>query len=83
MVKHVMTEEGVTIKNALPVGPIRLIVWFTLLVCLSASYYSFAEELRMYAAAGVKAPLIEMAAEFEKTNGQKIALVFDTAGGAE
>jgi molybdate transport system substrate-binding protein len=42
-----------------------------------------AAELRMYAAAGVKAPLIELAAEFEKTSGQRIAPVFDTAGAAE
>lgn len=39
--------------------------------------------LRLYGAAGVKTPLIELAAEFEKASGQKIALVFDTAGTAE
>ena len=36
----------------------------------------------MYAAAGVKEPLIELAAHFEKTSGNRIALVFDTAGAA-
>jgi molybdate transport system substrate-binding protein len=70
-------------KNDLHVNRIRLSVWFTLLVCLCAPSCGFTEELRMYAAAGVKAPLMEMAAEFEKNHSQKIALVFDTAGGAE
>lgn len=41
------------------------------------------EDIRLYAAAGVKAPLIEMAAEFEKAFGRRIALVFDTAGAVE
>lgn len=41
------------------------------------------EELRLYAAAGVKTPLIELASEFEKASGRKIALVFDTAGAVE
>jgi len=34
----------------------------------------------MCAAAGVKEPLIELAAQFEKTSGKRIELVFDTAG---
>ncbi len=38
------------------------------------------EELRLYAAAGVKAPIIELAAEFERASGCRIAPVFDTAG---
>jgi molybdate transport system substrate-binding protein len=40
----------------------------------------YAGDLLMYAAAGVKEPLIELAAQFEKTSGNRIALVFDTAG---
>ena len=39
-----------------------------------------ADDLRIYAAAGVKSPLIELADEFEKTSGHRLALVFDTAG---
>jgi molybdate transport system substrate-binding protein len=69
-------------KNDFPDNPIRLSVLFALLVSLVPAL-ALAEELRMYAAAGVKAPLMEMAAEFEKDHGQKIALVFDTAGRAE
>lgn len=70
-------------EKDLPVSPIHLSIWFTLLVSLGTPSFGFAEELRMYAAAGVKAPLMELAAEFERNTGQKIALVFDTAGGAE
>lgn len=42
-----------------------------------------AAELTLYAAAGVKAPLEEMARQFEASTGQHFALVFDTAGAAE
>ncbi len=42
-----------------------------------------AEEMRLYAAAGLKAPVIDLARDFEKASGHKIILVFDTAGAAE
>lgn len=42
-----------------------------------------AAELRLYAAAGMKAPLEQLARDFEASTGQHIALVFDTAGAAE
>ncbi|MHB8909948.1 MAG: molybdate ABC transporter substrate-binding protein [Syntrophales bacterium] len=42
-----------------------------------------ADELRLYAAAGAKAPIIELSAEFEKASGHRIVPVFDTAGAAE
>ncbi len=42
----------------------------------------FAAELRVYAAAGVKAPLIELAAQFERGPRRQLALAFDTAGAA-
>lgn len=38
------------------------------------------EELKVYAAAGVKAPLLKLAAEYEAATGHKILAVFDTAG---
>jgi molybdate transport system substrate-binding protein len=44
---------------------------------------SFAEELTLYAAAGVKSPVEQMARDFEQSTGQRINLVFDTAGAAE
>lgn len=42
-----------------------------------------AENLTLYAAAGVKSPVEQMAKDFEQSTGQKINLVFDTAGAAE
>jgi molybdate transport system substrate-binding protein len=44
---------------------------------------ALAADLRLYAAAGVKTPLIELAADFEKASGLRIVPVFDTAGAAE
>jgi molybdate transport system substrate-binding protein len=52
-------------------------------LALSAWAPAFAEELKLYAAAGVKSPVQQMARDFEKSTGQKITLVFDTAGAAE
>jgi len=40
----------------------------------------FGEELKVYAAAVVKAPLLELAAEYEVATGHKVTCVFDTAG---
>src|SRR5258706_2224743 len=59
----------------------------TLLLCaglsLSAWAPAFAQDLKLYAAAGVKAPVTQMARDFEQSTGRKITLVFDTAGAAE
>lgn len=41
------------------------------------------EELKVYAAAAVKAPLLELAAEYEAATGHKVTCVFDTAGATE
>jgi molybdate transport system substrate-binding protein len=50
---------------------------------LAASASAMADDLKLYAAAGVKSPVERMAADFEKSSGQKITLVFDTAGAAQ
>jgi molybdate transport system substrate-binding protein len=50
---------------------------------LSVVVPTFAEGLTLYAAAGVKSPVEQMAKDFERSTGQKINLVFDTAGAAE
>jgi molybdate transport system substrate-binding protein len=42
-----------------------------------------AQDMRLYAAAGVKAPLEAIARHYEATSGQRLLLVFDTAGAAE
>ncbi|RXZ38261.1 ABC transporter substrate-binding protein [Oxalobacteraceae bacterium CAVE-383] len=58
----------------------------TLLVAgltLAASAGALADNLKLYAAAGVKSPVERMAADYEKSSGQKITLIFDTAGGAQ
>jgi molybdate transport system substrate-binding protein len=58
-----------------------------LLLCaglsLTAWAAAFAADLKLYAAAGVKAPVTQMARDFEQSTGWKITLVFDTAGAAE
>jgi molybdate transport system substrate-binding protein len=41
---------------------------------------AFGEELKVYAAAAVKTPLLELAAEYEAATGHKVTCVFDTAG---
>lgn len=61
---------------------IRTVLFATGLM-LSACTPAFAQELTLYAAAGVKSPVEQMARDFEKSTGQKITLVFDTAGAAE
>ena len=52
------------------------------LFALTAAEVS-AEELRMYAAAGVLSPLKELTAAYEKSSGHRVAIVFDTAGATE
>lgn len=44
---------------------------------------AFAEDVKLYAAAVVKSPLLEMAAEYEAATGNKVVCVFDTAGATE
>ncbi len=41
---------------------------------------AMAEDIRIYAAAVAKTPVTAIAAEYEKSSGNKVALVFDTAG---
>jgi molybdate transport system substrate-binding protein len=41
------------------------------------------ESVKIYAAAVVKTPLTEIAADYEKTTGNKVTLIFDTAGATE
>ena len=53
------------------------------LAASTASTSALADELKLYAAAGVKSPVERMAADFEKSTGQKITLLFDTAGAAQ
>lgn len=57
-----------------------LLLATALAACLSPAA---AAEMRLYAAAGVKAPLEQMARDFEAATGHRVVLLFDTAGAAE
>lgn len=48
-----------------------------------ASAQDSAKDMRLYAAAGFKAPLEEIARQYQEASGQRVLLVFDTAGAAE
>ena len=56
---------------------------FTLLLSLVLTSPAFGEELRVYAAAAVKVPLLDMAAQYEAATGHTVTCVFDTAGTTE
>jgi molybdate transport system substrate-binding protein len=43
----------------------------------------FGEDVKIYAAAAFKAPLAEVAGQYERTSGNKITLILDTAGATE
>src|SRR6266705_168822 len=43
----------------------------------------FAEDLKVYAAAAFKSPLLEIATQYETSTGHKVTLIFDTAGATE
>lgn len=63
---------------------IRMFIAFSLVSALAAGTASAqpagGENVKVYAAAVVKAPLTAIAAEYEKATGNKVTLVFDTAG---
>jgi molybdate transport system substrate-binding protein len=58
----------------------RLLILGSVTGVFAMTTHVHADEFLMYAAAGVKAPLIELAADSEKLSGRRITLVFDTAG---
>ncbi len=43
----------------------------------------FGEDLKVYAAAAFKSPLVEIATRYEAATGHKVTLIFDTAGATE
>ena len=60
----------------------------SLLVCALAAGAAFtqptrSENVKVYAAAVAKAPLTAIAADYEKTSGNNVTLIFDTAGATE
>lgn len=59
----------------------RLLAAAALAALLPAA--ALAGDMRIYAAAGMKAPMLQMAEDFEAATGHHVELVFDTAGAAE
>jgi len=59
----------------------RTLLSCALALCVASS--AFGEEVKVYAAAVVKSPLLKMAAEYEAATGNKVVCVFDTAGATE
>ena len=55
-------------------------ILLSLLLSVALTSPAFGEELKVYAAAAVKTPLLELAAEYEAATGHKVTCVFDTAG---
>jgi len=43
----------------------------------------FGEDLKVYAAAAFKSPLVEIATQYETATGHRVTLIFDTAGATE
>jgi len=59
----------------------RIFLSVALTLCVASQ--AFGEELRVYAAAAVKSPLLKIAADYEAATGNKVVCVFDTAGATE
>lgn len=77
---------GDTVKNPMmkQARPSRLLASVLLAsLALAPLAAARAADMRLYAAAGVKAPLEELARDYESATGRRVALVFDTAGAAE
>lgn len=59
----------------------RMLVSFALTLCFTSP--AFGEEVKVYAAAAVKAPFVKLAEDYEKATGHTVVFVFDTAGATE
>lgn len=58
-------------------------ILLSLVLTVGVATQAFGEELKVYAAAAVRSPLLEMAAEYEAATGHTVVCVFDTAGATE
>jgi len=59
----------------------RTVLSLALMFCFTSP--AFGEEVKVYAAAAVKAPFGKLAEEYKKTTGHTVVFVFDTAGATE
>ena len=57
--------------------------WLSFLTILLFNLPAFGEDVKVFAAAALRAPLVEIAAEYEGATGNKVTFVFDTAGASE
>ncbi|MEQ1947047.1 MAG: substrate-binding domain-containing protein [Bryobacteraceae bacterium] len=60
-----------------------LVTWSAALILwpqMASAQPGFGENLKIYAAAVVKTPLTAIAAEYERSTGNSVTLIFDTAG---
>ena len=69
-----MLQRAIYLRKSMP------LLLAALALMLSAK--AWAADMRLYAAAGVKAPLQEIARDYEAASGHHVVLVFDTAGAA-
>lgn len=58
-------------------------VLVSMLISGAAAPPAMAQDVKIYAAAVVKTPLTAIAADYEKATGNRVTLVFDTAGATE
>jgi molybdate transport system substrate-binding protein len=75
--RHRSLCKGGYMKNGMVM---TILVVSVLLSGAAATQTARAENVKIYAAAVVKAPLAAIAAEYETATGNKVSLVFDTAG---
>src|SRR5215510_9406296 len=59
----------------------RTLLSLALMFCFTSP--TFGEEVKVYAAAAVKAPFIKLAEDYKKATGHTVVFVFDTAGATE
>ena len=55
----------------------------SLALTVGVATQAFGDDLKVYAAAAVRSPLLRMAANYEAATGNKVVCVFDTAGATE
>src|SRR5690349_5690662 len=65
------------------IGMIGVVLFASALAAGFASAQPRGETVKVYAAAAVKTPLSHIIADYEKTSGNRIAVVYDTAGATE
>ena len=59
---------------------LSLLLVSALAACTASAQTAPGENVRVYAAAAVRTPLLAIAADYEKSTGNRITLIFDTAG---